>query len=147
MLTMTFRPVGRGEIARMLGVGRTRADFFTAQPDFPPPAAELLLGPIWNLEDVQRWADDRTPRRDLDLTVIADVPALDYVPGRLIGRREIELMDGRSRTMVNRVLNREDFPAPVARLGLGAIWSMAAVQEWAASAGRALNVDALEKKQ
>ncbi|VTU41380.1 putative transcriptional regulator (plasmid) [Variovorax sp. PBS-H4] len=131
----------------MLGVGRARAGQLVRQPDFPPPAAQLSNGSVWNLTDILAWAGARTHARDLDLSVLDDIPELSGDPGRLVGRREVELLIGRSKTQVNRLLEAHDFPQPLARLGAGSVWALPAVQAWAAAAGRELNLDVLEQEQ
>ncbi len=49
--------IGAGELGILLGVGRTRVKQLTAAPAFPEPAARLLGGSVWELTDVQQWAD------------------------------------------------------------------------------------------
>ena len=48
-----------GELVKMLGVSRTRAAFIAGRPDFPRPVADLIVGKIWAVADVERWAQER----------------------------------------------------------------------------------------
>lgn len=52
------------EVAALLGVSRPAlADRRrAADPAFPAPLAELRCGPIWNLDDVDRYAAERRRR-------------------------------------------------------------------------------------
>lgn len=49
--------VGATEIAEMLGVSRQRVQQLAATPAFPAPVAQLKIGKIWLLADVERWAE------------------------------------------------------------------------------------------
>lgn len=144
MLTMTFRPVGRGELAKMLGVSRMRAYQLSSQPDFPPAVAQLSNGNVWNLNDVLAWADARTHARDLDLSVLEGIQELPSNPGRLVGRGELELLIDRSKAQVGRLMESSSFPPPIAELTVGRVWALPAVQAWATAAGRDLNLQALQ---
>lgn len=130
----------------MLGVSRTRAVYLTSQPDFPSPVSELSIGAVWSLDDVQAWANERTPARELDLSVVADLPAAQGDPGPLVGRREIERLLDRAKTTVDRLLESPNFPPPITRLGFGAVWSLQAVTTWASEVGRELNLGALKEQ-
>lgn len=50
--------VGTGELLRMLGLSRTRVGHLVAQPDFPKPYDELIMGKVWRIKDVEKWAAD-----------------------------------------------------------------------------------------
>ncbi len=41
----------------MLDVGRTRFAQLVARADFPAPVAELVMGKVWELNDVRIWAE------------------------------------------------------------------------------------------
>jgi predicted DNA-binding transcriptional regulator AlpA len=56
MLAMRAELAGPAELAQVLGVSRTRVQQITAKPDFPPPVAELVMGNVWDLADIRRWA-------------------------------------------------------------------------------------------
>lgn len=51
--------VGMGELMKLLGVSRSRVWQISLRPDFPPPVATLIMGKIWLLDDITRWADQR----------------------------------------------------------------------------------------
>lgn len=51
-----MRLASRGELAEMLGISRQRARTLTERDDFPDPVAVLRTGPVWRLEDLQKWA-------------------------------------------------------------------------------------------
>lgn len=57
--------LGVTELARALGVTRTRASQFTRHGTFPPPAAILAAGPVWYRRTVARFLAnwDRRPGR------------------------------------------------------------------------------------
>jgi predicted DNA-binding transcriptional regulator AlpA len=50
-----LRLVGLTEVAQLLAVSKRTASRYTARSDFPAPAAELAMGPIWLAEDVEAW--------------------------------------------------------------------------------------------
>jgi hypothetical protein len=50
------RLCGSAELQLMLGVSRQRITQLTADPGFPEPVAELRMGKVWDLRDVQGWA-------------------------------------------------------------------------------------------
>ena len=59
---------------------------------------------------------------------------------RLVGAAEIGLMlGGLSRQRITQLANQPDFPEPVARLRMGAIWRAADVQRWAIQHGRQID--------
>lgn len=109
--------------------------------------ARLSNGSVWNLADLVAWAKQRTYARELDLTALDEIAELERDPGRLVGRRELEVLIDRSKTQIGRLVESDSFPAPIARLGTGAVWALSAVQAWAEAAGRDLNRDALEQEQ
>jgi len=55
--------VGLAEVAELLDVSKRTATRYTARPDFPEPAAELAMGPIWLRADVERWSSRSPVRR------------------------------------------------------------------------------------
>ena len=59
MQRMDSRLVGRGELLKMFGVSRTRLVQITAAADFPQPVADLIGGKIWDLADIQAWAEHK----------------------------------------------------------------------------------------
>lgn len=57
VVPMTSHLVGLSEISTMLGVSRQRAGQIVRDyDDFPPPAAELASGRIWETTAVETWA-------------------------------------------------------------------------------------------
>ena len=55
-----------------------------------------------------------------------------------MGAREIELALGVSRQRVQQLVNRDDFPRPLERLAMGAVWRRRDVERWARATGRTL---------
>jgi hypothetical protein len=51
-----MRLASRGDLAEMLGVSRQRTRTITQREDFPDPIAILRTGPVWRIEDLERWA-------------------------------------------------------------------------------------------
>lgn len=51
--------VGSGELGKLFGVGNARVQQLIKRADFPSPVAELMMGKVWDLADVQAWADER----------------------------------------------------------------------------------------
>jgi serine/threonine protein kinase len=47
---------GAFEVADLLGVTRQRVASLRARPSFPEPLAELAAGPIFDLDEIRRWA-------------------------------------------------------------------------------------------
>jgi predicted DNA-binding transcriptional regulator AlpA len=43
----------------MLGVSRQRVTQLTAQPHFPHPVQELIMGKVWLRSDIETWAAKR----------------------------------------------------------------------------------------
>jgi prophage regulatory protein len=58
MTAVRLELVGRAELLKMLDVSPTRLVQLTTRPeyDFPKPAAELIGGKIWLLDEVKSWA-------------------------------------------------------------------------------------------
>jgi eukaryotic-like serine/threonine-protein kinase len=54
---------GAAEVAETLGVSRQRVSVLRKQSSFPTPVAELASGPVWDLEQVRRWANSGSRRR------------------------------------------------------------------------------------
>ncbi|MGI8665203.1 MAG: helix-turn-helix transcriptional regulator [Jatrophihabitans sp.] len=55
---MARKLVGTGELVRMLGLSRSRVGHLIAQPGFPRPYDELIMGKVWRIKDVENWAID-----------------------------------------------------------------------------------------
>jgi prophage regulatory protein len=53
------RLVGAAELQQALGVSRQRINQITTHGDFPAPLAVLKMGKVWDLADVEAWADER----------------------------------------------------------------------------------------
>jgi predicted DNA-binding transcriptional regulator AlpA len=51
-----LRVAGLAEVAKILGVSKRTATRYAKRDDFPRPAAQLAMGPIWHAEDVEEWA-------------------------------------------------------------------------------------------
>lgn len=62
---------------------------------------------------------------------------------RLVGMGELVKLFGLSRTRVQQLTARPDFPAPVAVLIMGSVWDFDRVQAWADATGRTLDVAAI----
>jgi predicted DNA-binding transcriptional regulator AlpA len=58
-----LRVVGLAEVAELLGVSKRTATRYAARADFPKPAAQLAMGPIWFVEDVEEWIRKAPIRR------------------------------------------------------------------------------------
>lgn len=55
--------MGTAEVAALLGVSRQRVlQLLADDTTFPPPAAVLKMGKVWDAEVVRRWAQGYTPR-------------------------------------------------------------------------------------
>ncbi len=50
--------MGTSEVAALLGVSRQRVQQLSKTEQFPEPVARLAAGPIWEREDVERWAHE-----------------------------------------------------------------------------------------
>lgn len=56
--------VGLTEIALGIGVPRqVISNWRVRDPSFPKPYTQLAMGPIWRLEDIQRWNAEREAQR------------------------------------------------------------------------------------
>jgi prophage regulatory protein len=62
---MDLELMGPAEIAALFGVSRQRVTQLVARPDFPPPAADLSMGKVWQAADVRAWGVE-TGRLDQD---------------------------------------------------------------------------------
>jgi predicted DNA-binding transcriptional regulator AlpA len=59
---MTQPLMGAAEIARRLGVGRTRVNqLLKEDPTFPAPYASLAAGHIWRTASVEAWIAEHRP--------------------------------------------------------------------------------------
>lgn len=55
--------MGAHEIrVRLGGISRQRVYQITSRPDFPPPAADLMQGKVWLVEDVDSWIAAKRPQ-------------------------------------------------------------------------------------
>ncbi len=60
MATLTaVELVGMGELIKLMGVSRSRVSQMSIRPDFPRPLASLIMGSVWDLDDIVAWADKR----------------------------------------------------------------------------------------
>lgn len=57
--------MGAAEIQRALGVGRDRAYQITRGKGFPDPYQTLIMGSVWDAEQVEAWI--RAHRHEFDL--------------------------------------------------------------------------------
>jgi len=55
--------VGLAEVAELLAVSKRTATRYAGRGDFPEPAAQLAMGPIWFTADVERWMAGNHVRR------------------------------------------------------------------------------------
>jgi hypothetical protein len=62
---------------------------------------------------------------------------------RLLGAAELAALLNVSRGRVTQLAAKPWFPAPVARLKMGAVWELADIERMAAQTGRTLNYDSL----
>jgi len=53
---------GVSEIANVLGVSRQQVANLKERPDFPEPIAEIASGPIWDLDQFERWVSSGARR-------------------------------------------------------------------------------------
>ncbi|MEV6492209.1 DNA-binding protein [Actinoplanes sp. NPDC051633] len=56
--------MGAGEIQARLRVGRQRAYQIITRKDFPEPYQELIMGKVWDKEDVEAWIKAHRPHLD-----------------------------------------------------------------------------------
>lgn len=66
LTAMSSRLVGRAELMLLLGVGRSRAVTLSESDTFPKPRNRLIMGNVWELDDVMAWAAARGRTLDLD---------------------------------------------------------------------------------
>jgi predicted DNA-binding transcriptional regulator AlpA len=59
--------------------------------------------------------------------------------GEFVGSGELEQMFGVSRQRVYQLTSRRDFPRPVQKLKMGALWRTADVVKWAEERGREIH--------
>jgi prophage regulatory protein len=72
MATLTaVELIGMGELIKLMGVSRSRVAQISSRTDFPAPVASLIMGSIWNLDDIRAWAEQRG--RVLDFEALAPV--------------------------------------------------------------------------
>jgi predicted DNA-binding transcriptional regulator AlpA len=55
--------LGLTEVATLLGVSKRTASRYASRDDFPAPAADLAMGPIWFESDVRSWLETKPIRR------------------------------------------------------------------------------------
>jgi len=60
---MKLELAGAAEAAAILGVTRQQVHRLAKHPNFPEPVAELEMGRIWLLADIQQWARRNADRR------------------------------------------------------------------------------------
>ncbi len=70
------RLVGMGELLRLMGVSRSRVTQITNRSDFPAPVASLIMGSVWELDDVIAWADARGRTLNLEALTAPSRPVL-----------------------------------------------------------------------
>lgn len=58
------RLMGHAEIRLRLGVGETRVRQITSRPDFPRPVKRLIMGQIWDGDEVEAWIAEHRPPKD-----------------------------------------------------------------------------------
>ena len=47
--------VGIYEITKIFHVERSSVYYWIGRPTFPDPVADLMMGRVWDLEDVRKW--------------------------------------------------------------------------------------------
>lgn len=75
---VTSRLIGRAELVLLLGVSRSRAVELSDGLDFPRPRSRLVMGNIWELDDVIAWADARGRTLNLEALTAPSRPALGF---------------------------------------------------------------------
>ena len=70
--------VGPQELALLLNVNRQRVYQLSQKDGFPAPMAELAMGKIWWLHDIQAWAEQKG--RILNSDALAALQAVDPTP-------------------------------------------------------------------
>jgi len=56
ILAVKLDLAGPAELTQMLDVSRTRFAQIIARSDFPKPVADLVMGKVWDLAEVRKWA-------------------------------------------------------------------------------------------
>ena len=137
------RYAGTFELLQMFGVGRTRLAKLTARPDFPPPAVDLRMGKIWDIDRVIDWAVGGN--RTLDLSGLpatglgVDEPR---VPTSPLGAAELLALLGVSQTrLMELIRERPDFPRPALAVKRGKVWDRDDIVTWAHQTGRTLTTE------
>lgn len=64
------RLIGRAELMLLLGVSRNRAVVLSQEPAFPAPRDRLIMGNVWELDEVIAWSEWRG--RVLNLHALPD---------------------------------------------------------------------------
>jgi eukaryotic-like serine/threonine-protein kinase len=75
---------GLTEVADRLGLSKQRVNSLRQRPDFPRPVADLASGPVWDMDQVDRWAEESQSRRK------GGRPSTSTAERMLGGRYEIE---------------------------------------------------------
>ena len=135
-LTRMGRYAGTYELANLLGVSRGRIAVLTSRPAFPAPVISLVMGKVWDIEQVTAWA--ASSNRTLHLDTLPPDEG-HRVPQRPVGASEILAMLGVSQTRLMEFIHRRtDFPAPVLTIKRGSVWDRDDITAWAHAAGRTL---------
>lgn len=66
LTAMHSRLAGRAELMLLLGVSRSRAVALSESDTFPKPRNRLIMGNVWELDDVIAWAAARGRTLNLD---------------------------------------------------------------------------------
>lgn len=53
---------GVSEVARHLGISRQRVNDIRQRNDFPQPVADLSSGPVWDMDEIERWTSSGARR-------------------------------------------------------------------------------------
>lgn len=138
------RYVGPAELLVMLGVGRTRLATLTSRPDFPPPAATVRMGSVWDVDKVIAWANTtgRTPNVE-NLPAHEDTVA-SGPPTTPIAAAELLSLLGVSQTRLAVLSRRPEFPSPAIKVKMGSIWDLQDITAWADASNRTLHLPAAE---
>lgn len=60
MIGIMQRLVGAAEVGEVFGgISRQRVNQLTTRADFPRPLVELRMGKVWDLADVEAWAESK----------------------------------------------------------------------------------------
>ena len=71
------------------------------------------------------------------------MPTMCPVEQTLLGNAELAAALGVSRQRITQLVGSPDFPAPRARLAMGAVWELLDVAAWAEAHARTLNQEAI----